>query len=75
VDLPAVVFLGFGIIDILFKQVALFKEVPYTTSLFLIYTGICYCFYCADFQGAYKAIKILLAAYDVWLDIGRSQFW
>ncbi|MDB5130147.1 DMT family transporter [Mucilaginibacter sp.] len=33
-----IVFFGIGIIDILFKQVALFKEVPYTTSLFLIYT-------------------------------------
>jgi drug/metabolite transporter (DMT)-like permease len=32
-----VVFIGFGVIDILFKQVALFKAVPYTTSLFLIY--------------------------------------
>jgi multidrug transporter EmrE-like cation transporter len=32
-----IVFLGFGIIDILFKQVAVFKEVTYTTSLFIIY--------------------------------------
>jgi len=31
------VFFGIGIIDILFKQVAAFKAVPYTTSLFLIY--------------------------------------
>jgi drug/metabolite transporter (DMT)-like permease len=32
-----VVFLGFGVIDILFKQVAVVKEVAYTTSLFIIY--------------------------------------
>lgn len=32
-----IVFLGFGAIDILFKQVATFKAVPYTTSLFLIF--------------------------------------
>jgi drug/metabolite transporter (DMT)-like permease len=32
-----VVFFGFGAIDILFKKVALFKDVPYTTSLFVIY--------------------------------------
>lgn len=32
-----VVFFGMGIIDILFKKVALFKEVPYTTSLLMIY--------------------------------------
>jgi drug/metabolite transporter (DMT)-like permease len=32
-----VVFIGFGVIDVLFKQVAVFKEVGYTTSLFIIY--------------------------------------
>jgi len=32
-----VVFLGFGAIDVLFKQVAAFKEITYTTSLFIIY--------------------------------------
>ncbi|AMR33065.1 transporter [Mucilaginibacter sp. PAMC 26640] len=45
-----VVFCGYGAIDILFKQVAAFKAVPYTTSLFLIYilallialSGLCY---------------------------------
>jgi len=31
------VFLGFGIIDVLFKQVALYKELPYTTSLFVVF--------------------------------------
>jgi len=32
-----IVFLGMGLIDILFKQVAGFKEVSYSTSLFIIY--------------------------------------
>jgi len=31
------VFAGFGVIDILFKKIALFTDVPYTTSLFIIY--------------------------------------
>jgi drug/metabolite transporter (DMT)-like permease len=31
------VFLGFGVIDVLFKQIAAFKAVPYTTSLFIVY--------------------------------------
>lgn len=35
---PAVVLLGFGIIDILFKQIALFTTLPYTTSLFVVFT-------------------------------------
>jgi len=34
---PAVVLLGFGVIDILFKQVALYTHLPYTTSLFVIF--------------------------------------
>ncbi|KAF2329889.1 DMT family transporter [Flavobacterium daemonense] len=34
---PAVVFLGFGIIDILFKQIALYVLLPYTTSLFVVF--------------------------------------
>jgi drug/metabolite transporter (DMT)-like permease len=32
-----VVFLGMGLIDVLFKQLATFKAVPYTTSLFVVF--------------------------------------
>jgi drug/metabolite transporter (DMT)-like permease len=34
---PAVVLLGFGVIDILFKQIALYTSLPYTTSLFVVF--------------------------------------
>lgn len=34
---PLVVFVGFGVIDILFKQVALLKVIPYTTSLIVVF--------------------------------------
>lgn len=34
---PAVVLLGFGIIDILFKQIALYTSLPYTTSLCVVF--------------------------------------
>jgi drug/metabolite transporter (DMT)-like permease len=34
---PAVVLIGFGLIDILFKQIALFTDLPYTTSLFVVF--------------------------------------
>lgn len=34
---PAVVLVGFGVIDILFKQIALFTSLPYTTSLFVVF--------------------------------------
>lgn len=36
---PLIVFLGMGIIDVLFKQIALHKEVPYTTALFIVFVG------------------------------------
>lgn len=34
---PTVVLLGFGVIDILFKQIALYITLPYTTSLFVVF--------------------------------------
>ena len=34
---PAIVLLGFGVIDILFKQIALYTSLPYTTSLFIVF--------------------------------------
>ncbi len=34
---PLTVFIGMGVIDILFKQIAAYKEIPYTTSLFYVF--------------------------------------
>ncbi|WP_145854290.1 DMT family transporter [Pedobacter suwonensis] len=34
---PIMVFVGFGVIDVLFKQIALYKELPYTASLFTVF--------------------------------------
>lgn len=34
---PIIVFIGFGVIDVLFKQIALHKEIPYTTSLLVVF--------------------------------------
>ncbi|MEP6932159.1 MAG: DMT family transporter [Flavobacterium sp.] len=34
---PAIVLFGFGSIDILFKQIALYTTLPYTTSLFVVF--------------------------------------
>ncbi|KAF2518726.1 DMT family transporter [Flavobacterium salilacus subsp. salilacus] len=36
---PAVVLIGFGVVDILFKQIALYTKVSYTTSLFIVFCG------------------------------------
>ena len=35
---PTVVLLGFGLIDILFKKIALFTTLPYATSLFIVFS-------------------------------------
>jgi drug/metabolite transporter (DMT)-like permease len=34
---PTMVLIGFGVIDILFKQIALYTDLPYTTSLFVVF--------------------------------------
>lgn len=34
---PAIVFLGFGVVDVMFRQLAVIKEVSFATSLFAIY--------------------------------------
>lgn len=38
---PILVFLGFGVIDVLFKQIALYKALPYTISLFTVFCLAC----------------------------------
>src|SRR6187402_2276972 len=35
---PALVLLGFGVIDLLFKQIALTSTLPFTTSLFVLFS-------------------------------------
>lgn len=35
---PALVFFGYGVIDILFKQLALYADIPYTTSMLIVFT-------------------------------------
>ena len=34
---PVIVFIGMGVIDILFKQIALYTNLPYTSSLFIVF--------------------------------------
>lgn len=36
---PLMVFIGMGFIDILFKQIAQYKDISYTTSMFLVFIG------------------------------------
>jgi drug/metabolite transporter (DMT)-like permease len=36
---PVIVLIGFGIVDVLFKQIALMTSLPFTTSLFIVFIG------------------------------------
>ncbi|RXM48085.1 DMT family transporter [Flavobacterium sp. YO12] len=49
---PVAVFVGFGVIDILFKQIALYTTLPYTTSLFVVFSIA-------------LAVSLLIVLYDV----------
>ncbi|RKS98379.1 DMT family transporter [Flavobacterium sp. 123] len=49
---PVVVFIGFGVIDILFKQIASYTTLPYTTSLFFVF-------------GIAMSIMFLVVAYEI----------
>jgi drug/metabolite transporter (DMT)-like permease len=58
---PAAVLIGFGVIDILFKQIAASTEIPFTTSLFLIF-GIAFLLTMAVvvYEVLFKKVKINL---------------
>jgi len=49
---PALVLIGFGVIDILFKKISSYTSLPYTTSLFIIF-------------GIAMTIMIAVVAYEV----------
>lgn len=58
---PATVLIGFGIIDVFFKQIALQKSFPYTTSLFLVF---CIAFF----------VSLLFTGYSVIIKKRKLQF-
>lgn len=58
---PTLVLLGFGIIDVFFKQIALQKSFPYTTSLFIVF--------CIAF-----VVALLFTGYSVFIQKKKLQF-
>lgn len=55
----ALVLLGFGIIDILFKQIALYTSLPYTTSLLVVFSiSMLVMFVVIAYESRVKKIKI-----------------
>ena len=57
---PAVVLIGFGVIDILFKQIALYTTLPYPVSLFVVF-------------GIALAVSILILIYEIGIKKGRVE--
>lgn len=56
---PAAVLIGFGIIDILFKQVALYTTLPYPTSLFVVFCiALSMAILIAIYQIGFKNVKL-----------------
>ena len=56
---PAAVLIGFGVIDILFKQIATYTDLPYTTSLFVIFgIALLLSMIAVGYEVNYKTIKI-----------------
>jgi drug/metabolite transporter (DMT)-like permease len=58
---PAIVLFGFGLIDILFKQIALWSTLPYTTSLFLVFNiALVVSLFIVIYDSVSKKVKIEL---------------
>lgn len=58
---PAVVLLGFGVIDILFKQIALYTTLPYPTSLFVVFSiALVVAFLISIYEIGVKKVKLEL---------------
>ena len=69
---PALVLLGFGVIDILFKRVALLPDAAFTTSLFFVFCGALaitalICLY--EILSAKKAISLMSIAFGTLVGI------
>jgi len=56
---PAAVLIGFGIIDILFKQIALYTTLPYPTSLFVVFCiALCIAILISVYEIGIKNVKL-----------------
>lgn len=72
---PAVVLIGFGIIDILFKQIALYTSLPYTTSLFVIFDiALAVSLFIVVYETAIKKVRLEYKNFLFGLLVGIFNF-
>lgn len=58
-EYPVVVFIGFGVIDILFKQIASYTALPYTTSLFFVFViAMSIMFFVVAYEIVFRKVKL-----------------
>lgn len=55
---PTIVLFGFGIIDILFKQIALYTVLPYITSLFIVDIALAISIFIVLYESIFKKARI-----------------
>lgn len=56
---PALVLIGFGVIDVLFKQISTYTDLPYTTSLFVIFgIALMITLIAVSYEVSFKKVKI-----------------
>lgn len=72
---PALVLLGFGTVDTLFKKVAILPDLPYTTSLFMVFTGAMTVTFCGVvYELFFLKIKVQAINFAYGLLIGIFNF-
>ncbi len=72
---PAIVLLGFGLVDTLFKKVAILPDVPYTTSLCIVFIGaLVITTLGVIYEVTFKAKKIKAINFSYGLLIGIFNF-
>lgn len=56
---PTIVLIGFGVVDILFKQIALYVALPYTTSLFIVFDiALAVSLFIVIYESVFKKVRL-----------------
>lgn len=72
---PILVFIGFGVIDIMFKQLALYSSIPYTTSMFYVFIGAALVSICINlFYLMFKKKRLSYSSLLLGIPLGLFNF-
>lgn len=72
---PALVLLGFGIVDVLFKHIALISDIPFSTSLFVVFCGaLLVAVSIGAFEIIMKKVKVDIMSFAFGMLVGIFNF-